>query len=115
MAYIDSGKGGNDSPRTDKTEHIGPLDTGDNIEAKRVAVYETVDGVNWVRAGSNGTARYDYSDSTTIYVGAAMLEVADATTSGWVITKYDLSDSSNASGKVATDVSWTNRATGSYN
>lgn len=31
--------GGNVVPRITKAEHIGPLDTGDNIEAKRVAGY----------------------------------------------------------------------------
>lgn len=33
---------------------------------------------------------------------------------GWTITKYDISDLTDASGKVATDVSWNDRATGSY-
>jgi len=59
------------------------------------------------------TERYDYDDPTTIYTATAPVGTADAST-GWTITKYDLSDTNNASGKVATDVSWTNRVTGSY-
>lgn len=59
------------------------------------------------------TERYDYTDSTTIYTAHAVLGTLDASL-GWTITKYDLSDTSNASGKVATDVSWVNRATGTF-
>lgn len=59
------------------------------------------------------TERYDYSDATTIYTGIAPLETAEAST-GWTITKYDLTDTSNASGKVATDVSWLDKAIGDY-
>lgn len=40
--------GGNVTPRLDKAEHIGPLDTGDNIEAKRVANY-IWNGTDWER------------------------------------------------------------------
>lgn len=57
--------------------------------------------------------RYDYDDSTTIYTAQAPLGTGDAST-GWIITKYDLTDTNNASGKVATDVSWTGRAGGTY-
>jgi len=59
------------------------------------------------------TERYDYDATSTIYVGTANIGTASSAT-GWTITKYDLSDSNNASGKVATDVSWDNRTTGSY-
>lgn len=41
--------GGQTVPRITKAEHIGPADTGDNIEAKRVALYYW-DGSNWQRA-----------------------------------------------------------------
>jgi len=62
---------------------------------------------------SSFTERYDYDETNIIYVGSA--DVGTATSSkGWIITKYDLSDSNNASGKVATDVSWDNRTTGTY-
>lgn len=63
--------------------------------------------------GARLTERYDYNDSTTIYVGSAPVGTADTST-GWTITKYDLTDTNDASGKIATDVSWTNRTTGSY-
>lgn len=42
--------GGNVTPRIDRAEHIGPLDTGDNIEAKRVAGYGfNTNSSTWVR------------------------------------------------------------------
>lgn len=59
------------------------------------------------------TERYDYASSTVIYTAVAPVGTADAST-GWTITKYDLSNSSDANGKIATDVSWDNRATGTY-
>ena len=59
------------------------------------------------------TERYDYSSSTTIYVGSADVGTSESST-GWRITKYDLISSSDASGKIATDVSWNNRSSGSY-
>lgn len=106
--------GGNTVPDITKSEHIGPKDTGDNINAKRVANY-VWDGVNWQRStnGANLTERYDYDDATTIYTGSATVGTTEGST-GWTITKYDLTDTNNASGKIATDVSWTNRASGTY-
>lgn len=84
--------------------------------AKRVNnyVWNSASGA-WQRASVSGqqTERYDYSDSTTIYVGSADIGTADAST-GWTIVKYDLTSSSAASGKVSTNVSWNNRASGSY-
>jgi hypothetical protein len=41
--------GGNTLPRIVKAEHIGPDDTGDNINAKRVVPYSW-DGTNWGRS-----------------------------------------------------------------
>lgn len=106
--------GGNIVPRITQAEHIGPNDTGDNIEAKRVANY-VWNGVEWQRASPSGglTERYDYANSTTIYTASAGVGTSDSSL-GWTITKYDLTDSSDASGKIATDVSWDNRITGSY-
>ncbi len=46
---------GNIVPRVTKAEHIGPDDTGDNIEAKRVANY-TFDGTNWQRVSPSNPA-----------------------------------------------------------
>jgi len=40
---------GNISPSVDGAEHIGPQQTGDNVEAKRVAGY-VWDGSAWQRA-----------------------------------------------------------------
>lgn len=41
-------RGGNTVPSITNAEHIGPQDTGDNIEAKRVANYG-FDGAEWGR------------------------------------------------------------------
>lgn len=60
------------------------------------------------------TKRYDLSSSTIIYTATAPVGTLDADL-GWTITKFDLTDTANSSGKIATDASWTNRATGSYN
>lgn len=62
---------------------------------------------------THNTTKYDYSSNTVIYVGEAPLGTAVNAT-GWTITKYDLTDNSDASGKVATDVSWNNKASGDY-
>ena len=41
--------GGGTVPRIEKSEHIGPDDTGDNIMAKRVAAYGFGTDSNWAR------------------------------------------------------------------
>lgn len=48
---------GNITPSVDGAEHIGPQQTGDNVEAKRVALY-TWNGSSWQReaAGFAGGA-----------------------------------------------------------
>lgn len=111
--------GGDRVKQTAEAEHIGPEYTGDNISAKKTANY-VWDGNAWQRmtqpggtAASANTERYDYDDATTIYTATAPVGTAENVT-GWTITKYDLTDTNNSSGKVATDVSWTNRATGTY-
>lgn len=57
--------GGNTLPRLARAEHIGPNDTGDNIEAKRVANY-VWDGSAWSRmtppGGLIAGVDYDYID-----------------------------------------------------
>lgn len=58
------------------------------------------------------TERYDYSGAP-IYVGTAPKGTANSSR-GWEIFAYDLASSSAASGKVAYDVSWDNRASGTY-
>lgn len=60
------------------------------------------------------TERYDTSNSPILYVGYANVGTSDSST-GWTITKYDVTTSSAMSGKIATDVSWDNRASGTYN
>jgi hypothetical protein len=61
--------GGNTLPRITKAEHIGPNDTGDNIEAKRVANYYW-DGSNWQRIGAGLVpSSYDYI-ALSDYTGA---------------------------------------------
>lgn len=59
--------GGQTVPRITKAEHIGPDDTGDNIEAKRVAAYGW-DGSNWQRQGLQLTPGKDYDYTAITYV-----------------------------------------------
>ena len=60
------------------------------------------------------TKRFDTSSSTIVYTATAPVGTLDSSL-GWTITKFDLTNASDSSGKVATDVSWLLRATGSYN
>jgi hypothetical protein len=92
-------------------EHISQQKTGDNIAAKRVAVYEW-NGEEWQRSGLPVETRYDYSGNP-IYIANASIG-ADETASVWTIQAYDLSDSSNATAKIATNTAWSNRASGTY-
>lgn len=59
-----SSPGGNTVPRVAKAEHIGPDDTGDNIEAKRVAMYGADTTGAWSRMSSTFgklvPEKYDY-------------------------------------------------------
>ena len=96
----------------DREENI----TRGNLSAKRVVMYNYDATTDTLQPGINNrqvTERFDYDDATTIYTGTAAVGTADSAT-GWTITKYDLTDTNNASGKIATDVSWTNRASGTY-
>lgn len=63
--------------------------------------------------GTVVSERYDYSSSTTIYTATAPIGTTDAQ-AAWTITKYDLADASDASGKVATNAVWDDRATETY-
>lgn len=102
------------------SEKSNDLDRQENLtrgqlSAKKVVLY-TYDASSdtLIPVGNSAvTERYDYDDPTTIYTASAPVGTLDADL-GWTITKYDLSDTNNASGKVATDVSWNNRATGSF-
>ena len=57
--------GGNVLPRITKAEHIGPDDTGDNIEAKRVALYQW-DGSTWQRFTGTVTANPTQPSTPTV-------------------------------------------------
>lgn len=95
---------------------LNQLEHDPDNHAKRVDNYLWNSGAGtWERAGvaATTTERYDYSSSTSIYTGSADIGTADAST-GWTIVLYDLASPSAASGKVATDVSWNNRATGTF-
>jgi hypothetical protein len=76
--------------QTAEAEHIGPEYTGDNISAKKVALYEALDGVNWSRKGTPTATRIDDSAGTTIYIGKA--PIGSATSAAvWQIAKLDTS------------------------
>jgi len=85
--------GGNTVPRITEAEHIGPNDTGDNIEAKRVANYAW-DGTNWQRQGLNLAPKtnYDYLDvqqtGSTIDTYVFKLGGASGTTVQTVVVTY---------------------------
>jgi hypothetical protein len=108
-----------DKPILDKLglmlEWLESIDTASRMkpQAPNVLKVTNADG-SAIGSTEVFTERYDYDDSTTIYAAYASIGTSDATT-GWTITKYDLTDTNDASGKVATDVSWSDRASGSFN
>lgn len=110
--------GGNTTPRIDKSEHIGLNDTGDNIEAKRVATYEALDGVNWSRSGTQLTVRIDDSTTAnTTYIGKAVIASASSG-AVWQVAKLDTSSGlvkTWADGNALFDNIWDNRASLTYN
>lgn len=84
--------GGNTVPRITRAEHIGPNDTGDNIEAKRVVAYSWNSGTGlWERGTGEASAtavRIDEVSSTLSYIGKA--PIGSATSSPvWQIAKLD--------------------------
>lgn len=105
------------------SQYIDNIEHDDTTGGKAVSIVGTPDGVNRYRLainadGSIGTAnstvteRYDI-EGTTIYTATAPVGTSDSST-GWTITKYDLSNMTAASGKISTDVSWSDRVTGTY-
>lgn len=94
---------------------VDNLEHSDENHAKKVNSYSwnAVTGT-WERnqVQPTLTARYDIQGST-IYVGEASLGAADADPL-WTITKFDLTDLTAASGKIAQSVSWTTRASETY-
>ncbi len=96
------------------SEQLGSIDTASRMKPQFPGTMKVTnpDGTN-VSIRELVTERYDYDVATTIYTAYAPLGTANGTT-GWTITKYDLTDTNDASGKVVTGVSWDNRATGTY-
>lgn len=93
--------GGNKQPSISQAEHIGPNDTGDNISAKKVAIY-VWDGANWTRMG-NGLvpSGYDYIGLTYVASGNGAGEIetvtyktggSGGTTIATLTLTYDASD-----------------------
>lgn len=88
-------KTGNVVPSIVKAEHIGPDDTGDNIEAKRVANY-VWGGSTWSRMSQPGGlvagTDYDYIDiqqtSTTVDTFVFKLGGSGGTTVRTVVITY---------------------------
>lgn len=104
------------TPNDEGIRAVNQDEHNSDAHAKRVVQrYQNPADGNWYNYNPMGgvTERYDYSDSTTIYTGYAPLGTSNGST-GWTITKYDLASSSAASGKIAVDVTWTDRASGTY-
>lgn len=100
-----------------------PVKSGGGSGGGRATPYQDISGIPAFVTLKDGnipiidavyTQRYDYSGSPIIYVGYALVSTINSSL-GWTINKYDLTTSSSASGKVATNVSWDNRITGSFN
>lgn len=88
----------------------------DDAHAKRVIIrYQDPADGEWYNYNPHTSLaeRYDYSSSTTIYTAVGPVGTAD-NAAGWTITKYDLTDSSDASGKIATAAVWDDRASETY-
>lgn len=93
----------------DREEHSHKGELG----AKRVVLYSYDSNTDELQPyGVANTARYDVQ-GTTVYEAAAPVGTSEAAT-GWTIIKYDLADMTNASGKVALDAVWADRASEVY-
>jgi hypothetical protein len=92
-------EGGNAQPTIDREEHR----SFNGINAKAVIPYEV----------PNQTSRYDYANPPVYYIGANVPGATDASAT-WTITKYDLTDTSDATGLIAYNTAWTDRASGTY-
>lgn len=111
--------GGNTVPAIERAEHIGINDTGDNIEAKRVANY-VWNGSTWERSNGEGinyaTIIDDTTTANTTYIGKA--PIASATSSAvWQIAKLDTSSGmvkTWADGDSQFNKIWDNRDSLSY-
>lgn len=71
-------RSGNLQPAIDNAEHIGPNDTGDNIEAKRTAGY-VWNGTTWERQSNIGSSGANPINVTgTVTATGAQLDIEDA-------------------------------------
>lgn len=98
------------------SEHIGPIETGDAISAKRVANYDTADGVTWQRMGSQFTIQIDPASATVTYIGKALPGTLTSAAT-WQIKKIDSTSGTSitwASGNSNFDKIYDNRASLSY-
>lgn len=101
------------------SEHIGPRQTGDNINAKRVAQY-VWDGSSWQRMVQPGetvvSVKKTLIDKTTttdvVYIGQADSGTATSASS-WTITKVDKSSGVAITHTGETAV-WDDRVSESY-
>lgn len=104
--------GGNKVPEITGSEHISPEHTGDNIAAKRAAMYG-FDGSNWQRIAVNpdgslttgGSSEYatrvdDATTTNITYVGKAPIGSA-AASAVWQIMRID-----NTNSPETTIVTW---------
>lgn len=94
-------------------EHIGPNETGDNIDAKRVALYAAPDGVNWQRhtggAPRYGDVRFDADDSAPTYIGLNLSANASTSATNWILYKFTY-DGANTTRIQSTTGTWDDRA-----
>jgi hypothetical protein len=105
-------KGGNKQPAIDASEHIGPLDTGDNIEAKRVAVYDWDESLSEWSRGSNvsySDILFDPDDSAPVYIGMNKINNTATSEDTWIIRKFTYSGSNVTRIQKVTGV-WDDRA-----
>lgn len=113
-----------------ESEHIGPLDTGDSISAKRVATYiwnptgtDLYTGLktgayerNTGQAATLDIRLDDFTDTTLVYIGKAPIATTTAT-AAWQIAKLDVSSGlvkTWADGNALFDNIWDNRAALTY-
>lgn len=89
------GGSGNVVPSIVGAEHIGPDATGDNIEAKRVALYEFNAGTDgWQRKGAGySDIRFDPNDSAPNYIGKNSTQGIATSDPSWTIYKFTYSGS----------------------
>lgn len=94
----------------DREEHVHKGQVG----AKRVVLYDydaTTDTLSPTNAIQ--TERFDYATPPVYYVGAAPLGSSESE-AVWTIEKFDLTDTSNATGLKAHGAIWDDRATEIY-